>query len=159
MKKLVRIFTVAALVVVSACAAYAGTPKKIEDFVAKTESECKSYSKEDWAKSRNEYRALLDEYKGSQKEFTQQEKEQVVRAMGRYNALLIKNGIIKSSMGIQEFSALLPDFIKGLSEGLEANSEEINGALKSLVDTNKINGAIQSLGNALEKIFSVEDKE
>ena len=153
MKKLVRI-TVAALALFTACAAFAGTPKKLDDFVSKTESECDNYSKEDWSKSRSEYRALLDEYKNSKQTYTQEEKEQVVRAMGRYNALLIKNGIVKSSMGVQEFSALLPDFIKGLSEGLEANSEEINRTLKSLIDTNKINGAIQSLGNALEKVFT-----
>ena len=159
MKKLARIFTVAALALFTACAAFAGTPQKIDEFVAKTERECETYSKEDWTKTRSEYHALLDEYKNSNKTYSQQEKEQVVRAMGRYNALLIKNGIIKSSMGIQEFSALLPDFIKGLSEGLEANSEEINRSLKSLIDTNKINSAIQSLGSALEKIFSTEDRE
>ncbi len=154
MKTVSKAILAGLLTLLTACAALAGTPQKIDEFVAKTESECQNYSKEDWQKSRSEYRALLDEYKNSRKEFTQAEKEQVVRAMGRYNALLIKNGIIKSSMGVQEFSALLPDFIKGLSEGLEANSEEINRSLKSLVDTNKLNSAIQSLGSALEKIFT-----
>ena len=154
MKTVSKAILAGLLTLLTACAALAGTPQKIDEFVAKTESECQNYSKEDWQKSRSEYRALLDEYKNSRKEFTQAEKEQVVRAMGRYNALLIKNGIIKSSMGVQEISALLPDFIKGLSEGLEANSEEINRSLKSLVDTNKLNSAIQSLGSALEKIFT-----
>lgn len=154
MKTVSKAILAGLLTLLTACAALAGTPQKIDEFVAKTESECQNYSKEDWQKSRSEYRALLDEYKNSRKEFSQAEKEQVVRAMGRYNALLIKNGIIKSSMGVQEISTLLPDFIKGLSEGLEANSEEINRSLKSLVDTNKLNSAIQSLGSALEKIFT-----
>jgi hypothetical protein len=154
MKTVSKAILAGLMTLLTACAALAGTPQKIDEFVAKTESECQNYSKEDWQKSRSEYRALLDEYKNSRKEFSQAEKEQVVRAMGRYNALLIKNGIIKSSMGVQEISALLPDFIKGLSEGLEANSEEINRSLKSIVDTNKLNSAIQSLGSALEKIFT-----
>ena len=159
MKTLSKAILSGIVTLLTACAAVAGTPQKIDEFVAKTEGECQTYSKDDWAKSRSEYRALLDEYKNSKKEYTQAEKEQVVRAMGRYNALLIKNGIIKSSMGIQEFSAMLPDFIKGLSEGLAANSEEINQSLKSLVDTNKLNSAIQSLGSALEKIFSPANQD
>ena len=154
MKNLVRIFTIAALALCTACMAYAGIPQKLDDFVSKTERKCDNYSKKDWEKSRNEYRALLDEYRNSREEFSQDDKELAVRAMGRYNALLIKNGIVKSSLGIKEISALLPDFIKGLSDGLEANSEEINRTIKSLIDTNKINGAIQSLGNALEKVFA-----
>ena len=154
MKKFVSIVIVAFLALSISCMAYAGIPQKLDSFVTKTESECGDYSKKDWEKSRKEYRALLDEYRNSKESYTQNDKELAVRAMGRYNALLIKNGIIKSSSGVQEISALLPEFIKGLSEGLDANSEEINRALKSLVDTSKLNSAIQSLGSALERAFA-----
>ena len=158
MKNLLRIITVAVVAFCTSCVVYGGIPQKLDQFVTKTESECETYSKEDWQKSRKEYKSLLEDYKNSKVEFTQQDKELAVRAMGRYNALLIKNGIVKSSMGIQEFSAMLPDFIKGLSDGLAANSEEINKSLKSLVDTNKLNGALQSLGNALEKVFAAPEE-
>ncbi len=154
MKNFTLIFLLSAFAFLSCGLANAGIPQKLDKFVAETEKNCADYTKQDWEKSRREYRALLDDYKNSKEEFSNQEKEQAVRAMGRYNALLIKNGIVKSSIGIQEISAMLPDFIKGLSEGLEANSEEINRSLKSLVDTAKLSGAVQSLGDALGKIFT-----
>ena len=154
MKTMRTAILIAILTVCAAVAAYANVPLKIEEFVAKTEQECDKYSKEDWEQNRNEYRALLEDYKNSRKEYSQNEKEIAVRAMGRYNALLIKKGIVKSTMGIKEVSALIPGFIKGLSEGLDANSGEINSALHSLVDTNRIKGALQSLGNALGKALA-----
>ena len=153
MKKLLCVLATVVLVFCTSCVVYGGIPQKLDNFVTVTEAECNNYSKEDWEKSRAEYGKLLDSYKNSKKAFTQEEKEMAVRAMGRYNALLIKNGIVKSSMGVKEVSALLPEFIKGMAEGLEANSEEINRALRTLIDTNKINGAIEQLGSALEKMF------
>ena len=147
-----------AILFCTSCVVYGGVPQKLDNFVTATENDCQNYSKEEWEKSRKEYRSILDEYKNSKKEFTQEEREMAIRAMGRYNALLLKNGIVESAVGIREFSAMVPDFLRGMAEGLDAHSEEINQALKSLVDTNKLKGAIDQIGSALSKMFAGLDE-
>ena len=152
MKKLMRTFLVAVCFFCLSCTVYGGIPQKLDSFVAKTEKHCAKYSKQDWEQSRKEYRALVDEYDKVKDQLSDADKDTAIRAMERYSALMIKNGIVAGAAGVKEFGAMLPGYLEGLAAGLDANAEEISKALKSLVDTNKINSAFESLGNALEKI-------
>lgn len=88
-----HVLIVAVMTVLMASCASQSAPQKLDNFVDKTELNASSYSQSDWEKSAIEYQKLVDDYMYSGKEYTDAEKEMAARAMGRYHALLVKNGI------------------------------------------------------------------
>jgi len=75
------------------------------------------------------------------------------RAMGRYHALLIKHGIEKSALYLEELGNILPSYFEGLSKGFEESDIDFD----KLFDDEKIEKSLESLSSAFEKIFGIEE--
>ena len=75
------------------------------------------------------------------------------RAMGRYHALLLKNGIEKGASFLKEFGKMLPEYLDGLASGLDENADGVGSALENLFDEEKMEKSLDALGSALEKLF------
>lgn len=89
----------------------------------KTELNASSYSQSDWEKSAIEYQKLVDDYMYSGKEYTDAEKEMAARAMGRYHALLVKNGIESPERKLQ--SPDIPLSMAGCEDCSEISEHEL----------------------------------
>lgn len=151
MKKLYTlIFTVLMTLMVSSCTS---APKKLDSFVDKAELNSSSYTDEDWVKSEAQYEKLVNEYLNSSKEYTDPEKQMAARAMGRYHALLIKNGIKKSASYLKELGNLLPSYLEGLSDEIGEGTSDIESTLENLFDEEKIEKSLEKIGSVLEGLF------
>lgn len=128
-------------------------PQKLDSFVDKAELNSSSYSLSDWEKSATEYQKLVDDYMYSGKEYTEAEKEMAARAMGRYHALLFKNGIEKGASFLKDFGKMLPEYLDGLASGLDENADGIGSAIENLFDEENIEKSLDALGSTIEKMF------
>lgn len=144
---------VAMIAFLMASCASQSAPQKLDSFVDKAELNSSSYSQTDWEKSAVEYQKLVDDYMYSGKEYTEAEKEMAARAMGRYHALLLKNGIEKGASFLKEFGKMLPEYLDGLASGLDENADGVGSALENLFDEEKMEKSLDALGSALEKLF------
>lgn len=131
-------------------------PQKLDSFVDKAEQNYSSYSQSDWEKSAVEYQKLVGDYMCSGKEYTNSEKEMAARAMGRYHALLIKNGIEKGASFLEKFGKMLPGYLDGLSSGLEKNADSSASAFENLFDEEKMKQSLEALGSTLGKMSGIE---
>lgn len=100
------------------CMALAGCqtkniPVAIDEFVSQAELNCDSYSAEDWKESLAEFKRLTDEYVSKEKSYSEAEKKMVTEAVGRYHALLLKDG----AEYVKDMISKLPDYINGLANG------------------------------------------
>ena len=150
-KRLTIISLVAVVLLAAGCTS---APKKLDNFVEKTELNCDNYEKEDWNKSMEQYKKLVDEYRNSGKEYTDEEKKMALKAMGRYHALLIKKGLEKSATFIEELGAALPSYLDGILDGMKENAEGFGKSLEELFDSDKIDKALSDFSDKLEEIFS-----
>lgn len=98
---------------------------RFDEYVTHVESDCKNWTEVDWELSHEEYNLLLQEYKNNYSTLTQEEKDAINRAIGRYNGLLIKQGIETATGTIQELGERIPSLIEGFMSAFE-NEDERN---------------------------------
>ncbi len=132
-------------------------PEKIDGFVDKVELNCEKYTDSDWEKATNEYKELVSKYYDNREEYTDAEKMMAARAMGRFHALLLKNGINKGLSRLGDFGTTLPEYIKGFSGNVEGF--QLGSALKEFIDKIDIESAMNDLEKALEGIFGDEAED
>ena len=61
---------------------------RLNDYVTEVESSCHNWTTEDWKLSQEEYAKLLEEYELNYDSYTQEEKDAINKAIGRYNGFL-----------------------------------------------------------------------
>lgn len=166
----------ASAILVIGCATTKSLPDRMDEFVEKTETEYKNYSEEDWAKSKAEYEALVNEWNENADNFTMSEKIRVMKAMGRYGTMVIEkevSGASESLGGILESipetindiidqidTAAIRESVDGIKNGVEGIIESIDTArlrksvegLTQSIDTAKLREKLE----ALIKIFGAE---
>lgn len=96
---------------------------RLNDYVNEVESSCQNWTEEDWELSQEEYAKLLEEYKLNYDSYTQEEKDAINKAIGRYNGLLIKQGIEEAGSVLKEFGERLPSLIEGFMSAFEDKTE------------------------------------
>lgn len=144
------------LLILSSCSMQ-NLPVAMDKFVDNAELKVEHYSDSDWEKSTNEFEKLIAEYTNSDKEYTEAEKEMAARAMGRYHALLLKQGMAKSQEYIRLLGKILPEYLDGFAAEI-GNSEGLIKSLKSLIDTTAFESSMEKLGSALENLFETIEK-
>lgn len=146
------VFAAIAAVGIMSCTSKSA-PQKLDSFVDDAELHSSSYTQSDWDKSSAEYQKLVDEYMNSEKEYTKAEKDMAARAIGRYHALMLKNGIAKSASFFKELGEILPEYFDGLASGLDGNADGVSSALENLFNEERMEKSLDALGNSLEKFF------
>lgn len=95
----------------------------MNEYVSEVEASCQNWTDEDWELSQEEYAKLLEEYELNYDSYTQEEKDAINKAIGRYNGLLIKQGIDEAGNIIKEFGERLPSLIEGFMSAFEDKTE------------------------------------
>ena len=141
------------LVAMMSCVTTRSLPQRLDDFVDEAEIKSGSYTTEDWKESGKEYEGLVKEYLKEPDRYSEEEKKLATKAMGRYHALLIKNGIESASSALKELGAVLPEYLDGLSEGIKESGAGLGSLLEGILDTARLNKSLENLGTALEGLF------
>ncbi len=115
MKRIIIILCALAMV---SCAT-APLSNRIDELAADVEQNYQDYTDEDWELSQDEYELLLQEYEENYQNYTKEEKDAINRAIGRYNGLLIKEGIKEAETVLKEFGERLPSLIDGFISAFE----------------------------------------
>lgn len=114
-----KIITIASCMMLLLASCAAPLSSRMESYIDKVEQSCASWTEEDWILSQQEYELLLKEYKENYESYTQEEKDAINRAIGRYNGLLIKEGIVKAGTLLEDFANRLPSLIEGFISAFE----------------------------------------
>lgn len=96
---------------------------RMNEYVSEVEASCQNWTEEDWELSQEEYAKLLEEYEVNYDSYTQEEKDAINKAIGRYNGLLIKQGIDEAGNILKEFGERLPSLIEGFMSAFEDKTE------------------------------------
>ena len=140
------------LIILAVSCAPKSAPQKLNDFVEEAELKSSSYSESEWVESAAVYQHLVDDYINSGKEYNEEEKQMAARAMGRYHALLIKNGIEKGASFLKIIGKILPDYLEGFSSGL-GDMESLDLDFDNFFDEEQLEITLDALENSLEKMF------
>ena len=92
---------------------------RMEKFVSKTEAGYENYSDQEWAKSQDQFNALVQEYKDNIDSFSKEDKDRINKAMGRYTGIVLKKGVSEAGNVIQQAVEGASEFIKGVMESTE----------------------------------------
>lgn len=150
MKRLFLIF----VAIVSLCSfSKRSIPVRMDNFVNEVEQNGDRYSAADWEKSTAEFEKLMDEYRNSEKDFSEEEKSMAIRAMGRYHALLLKHGFVKSRDYIRSLGKILPEYLEGFTSQISKGSGELRESFGSMIDTTALKASLEKLGAMLESLF------
>lgn len=150
-----RYFIIIAASVMALCScATTSLPQKMDSFVDEAELKSESYTAEDWQKSKDSFDALINQFNASDaSQYSDAEKEMAARAMGRYHALMLRQGVEKTEDILGSIGKILPEYLDGFATELENGVEGFADQLKSLVDTSALNSSFEKLGAALEGVF------
>lgn len=121
MKSFTQFIVLPCFILLSACVSPPSS--RLNDYVTEVESSCQDWTEEDWELSQEEYAKLLEEYELNYDSYTQEEKDAINKAIGRYNGLLIKQGIDEAGNIIKEFGERLPSLIEGFMSAFEDKTE------------------------------------
>lgn len=157
MKRTVSLIIFAAVAVMLSSCGSSSLPERMDSFVDKAELNADGYTPEDWEKSTQDFQALIQKYSESGNEYSEAEKQMAARAMGRYHALLLKNGLEKTKSIFENLGKIIPDYIDGFAAEIENNSEGFLNELESIIDTSKVNESFDKLGKALESLFGTTE--
>lgn len=120
-KCLLAIFAISSSLLLQSCSSPLSS--RMNEYVTEVEATCQNWTEEDWELSQEEYAKLLEEYELNYNSYTQEEKDAINKAIGRYNGLLIKQGIEEAGSVLKEFGERLPSLIEGFMSAFEEKTE------------------------------------
>ena len=118
MKKLALFASLCVFLLVS-CANSSNLPRRIDEFVDQTEASADSMTYEDWELTTQQYEALLEEFAENYDYYTPEERQQVYEAIGRYNGVLVKQGLTEFQIQANQFLDSLNKIVDELPNALE----------------------------------------
>lgn len=120
-KCLLAIFAISSSLLLQSCSSPLSS--RMNEYVTEVEATCQNWTEEDWELSQEEYAKLLEEYELNYNSYSQEEKDAINKAIGRYNGLLIKQGIEEAGSVLKEFGERLPSLIEGFMSAFEEKTE------------------------------------
>ena len=100
------------------------TSVKFDNYVDRVEENCDSWTEEEWEMSKEKYSQLLEEYEANYENLTPEERDAINKAIGRYNGILMKQGIKKVDKSINDFIDRLPSLFEGFMSAFEEETED-----------------------------------
>ena len=114
----IRILLFTVVLSITACTT---TVDKINDLVDDTLRQSENMTEEEWNDRNMELEKLLRQYNAEQDSFTEEEKQSIDYALGQYYGAQVKENIMNTKQGIQDFLNQLPGFINGFIDGSDLN--------------------------------------
>ena len=101
------------------------TSVKFDNYVDRVEENCDSWTEEEWQISREKYYELLEEYEANYENMTQEERDVINKAIGRYNGILVRKGLDKVDESVKGFIEKLPSLFEGFMSAWDEEMEKI----------------------------------
>lgn len=139
-------------ILLSGCSSWKNVPDKIDAFVGKAEMSAKEYTADDWELSKEEYDALILEYEDNIDKYSKEERALVTKAIGRYQTLMLLNGIDQAASVVNMFKELLPSYLHGVEDAVNERYDGIVDRAKGLLDFTEIEESAQSLEEELSNL-------
>ena len=111
-----------AVLLITAC----NTPlsNRIDNYVNEVENNCSNWTEDDWERSQSEYEKLLEEYQTNYDSYSQEERDAINKAIGRYTGLLVRQGIEETGKILKDFGGRLPSLLEGFMSAFDENHTE-----------------------------------
>lgn len=122
MKSLKIISGIVAVMALNSC--HSQLPGRIENYVSDVEDESATWTDYDWTKSQDDFEKLMEEYECNYDSYSQEEKDAINKAIGRYNGLLIRQGLENVYNMVDEFSKQFPSFLDGFVSAFKTDETE-----------------------------------
>ena len=123
MKKL--FFLITAVICMASCQSLAET---VDAFVSDVEANYSTYEEVDWLEKDQKMAEFKLEYAQKAPKLTEEEKDNINKAFGRYDAVVAKSKVDNVVNGVKEFFQDAGRYIEGLVEGMsKSDSEETEG--------------------------------
>ena len=97
---------------------------RIDNYVNEVENNCSNWTDEDWERSQSEYEKLLEEYETNYDSYSQEERDAIDKAIGRYTGLLVRQGIEETGKILKDFGERLPSLIDGFMSAFDDAPQE-----------------------------------
>jgi hypothetical protein len=110
------------------------TSLKFDYHLKKVENHSDDWTEEEWDMSKDQYRKLLKEYEENYDNMTQEERDKINKAIGRYNGILMKKGIEKVDESINSFIDRLPSLFEGFMSAFEEEMDNLEDEFEKLED-------------------------
>jgi len=131
----------------------------MDAFVGKAEVSAAKYTAEDWAESKAEYQALINEFSEHEDQYTDEEKARVMKDIGRYHALLVVNGINEAAAFVETLRKILPSYLDGIKEVVEENKGGVSDLIKGILNPEGVDQAVKGLMEELNGLGNQIDKD
>lgn len=92
---------------------------RMEDYIDKVEADCYDWTEKDWELSQERYDRLLKEYEQNYDSYTQEERDAINRAIGRYYGLLLRKGVENADTMLERFASRLPALLDGFMSAFD----------------------------------------
>lgn len=147
--KAYRFLTLLVMLTIISCSTWRKVPDKMDVFVGKAEASASKYTAEDWAKSKEEYQALINEFSEHEDQYTDEEKARVMKDIGRYHALLVVNGINEAASFVQTLKQILPEYLNGINEVINESKGGVSDLIRDILNPEGLGQAVQGLKESL----------
>ena len=94
------------------------------NYVNEVENNCSNWTEDDWERSQSEYEKLLEEYQKNYDSYSQEERDAINKAIGRYTGLLVRQGIEETGKLLKDFGERLPSLLEGFMSAFDENHTE-----------------------------------
>ena len=131
------------------CSTWRKVPDKMDAFVGNAEVSASKYTAEDWAKSKEEYQALINEFSEHEDQYTDEEKARVMKDIGRYHALMVVNGLNEAASFVQTIKQILPEYLNGINEVINENKGGVSDMIKGILNPEGLDQAVRGLVESL----------
>lgn len=146
---------VAALLVLSSCNNWKQVPSRLERLVDKIEERGDDFSESNWEKVRAEYYDIMDQYYEYRDKYSSEDSNRVLKAAGRYHALMLKRGFKDAASYINGIISNAPAYLEGIGEALEETEDDTLDAIEEGVENvvDKISEGVENILDKLDNLF------
>ena len=150
--KIIHLLSLLIVLSVVSCSSWRTVPDKMDAFVENVAYSASEYSVEEWAKSKEDYLALIYEYSEHEDQYTQEEKTRVVKDIGRYHALLLAHSVKEATSFIKTLKIILPSYLEGFKDVIKKNKGGVSDWIKDILDPEGINQAVGGFFDELNSL-------
>lgn len=150
--KAFRFLSLLAVLTLLSCSTWKKVPDKMDAFVGNAEVSASEYTAEDWAQSKEEYQALINEFSEHEDQYTPEEKARVMKDIGRYHALLVVNGINEAASFVENLKKILPEYLNGINEVVNENKGGVSDLIKGILHPEGLDEAVRGLVESLSSL-------
>lgn len=145
------IILMAVSVTLFSCAGWKSVPDKMEALVSKVEEGFDNYTPEDWDGIQAEYYDLMKAYRKDKAKYTTEERSRIIKAAGRYQGLLIRQGLTDAVSLINDIPVFLDGIGRVINDPEENSIEAIEESVDSLIEY--VGDEVSGFLDRLEDIF------